>query len=278
MKIALISDTHLAAMAEDFVANTNAAIDWVNSASVDVAIHLGDITMNGVLHPEQIEEARRVLDRLAAPLLCVPGNHDIGDNPVPGCPPAEQLVDPQALSRFREAFGPDRWVYPADEWVLIGLNAQLFNTTSEEETRQFDWLCAALAEVTGPVGLFLHKPWLRDSLQDQERHPRYIPFEQRVALAEVFLGHDLRFVASGHTHQLRRLTDDGIEHFWVPSTSFVVPDAMQEWIGEKIVGAALLTLDGVGYALEFQRIPNARHLDLGDYRSLFPKLNEILDR
>ena len=276
MKIALISDTHLAAMATDFVSNAVAAIDWINSDDFDLVIHLGDVTADGIAAPGQVEEAKTVLDRLDVPLLCVPGNHDIGDNPVPGRALGEKPFDAAALCLFRTAFGADHWLYSAGDWALIGLNAQLFNTGSAEETRQFDWLCSALAAVDGPIGLFLHKPWLRVALSDQERHPRYVPLEQRLALAEVLAGPDLRFVPSGHTHQLRPLTVDGVEHFWVPSTAFVIPDRMQEWIGEKIVGAAVLTLDGDDYRLDFQRVPGVAHRDLGDYRAIFPKLGAIL--
>ncbi|MCW6535430.1 metallophosphoesterase [Sphingomonas sp. MMSM24] len=263
-------------MATDFVSNAVAAIDWINGDGFDLVIHLGDVTADGIAAPRQVEEAKTVLDRLDVPLLCVPGNHDIGDNPVPGRALGEKPFDAAALGLFRTAFGADHWLYPAGDWALIGLNAQLFNTDSAEETRQFDWLCGALAAVDGPIGLFLHKPWLRVALSDQERHPRYVPLEQRLALAEVLAGHDLRFVASGHTHQLRRLAVDGVEHFWVPSTAFVVPDRMQEWIGEKIVGAAVLTLDGGDYRLDFQRVPGVAHRDLGDYRAIFPKLDAIL--
>ncbi len=275
MKIALLSDTHLAAAATDFTANCRAAIDWINGSGAEMAIHLGDITADGIKSPGEIAEARAVLDAIDVPLLCVPGNHDIGDNPVPGIAPHEPAVTAQTLARFRASFGHDRWLQSAGCWTMIGLNAQLFGAATPEEAEQQDWLSDALTAVDGPIGLILHKPWFRTALDDEEVHPRYVPIAVRRWLAARFAGRDLRFVVSGHTHQLRRRMVDGIEHFWVPSTAFIVPDAVQEWIGEKIVGCAMLTLGDEHY-LEFVRPPGMRDHNLADYRALFPRLRQIL--
>lgn len=275
MKIALLSDTHLAAAATDFTANCRAAIDWINGSGADLAIHLGDISADGIKAPAQIAEARAVLDAIDIPLLCVPGNHDIGDNPVAGIVPHEPAVTVETLARFGASFGRHYWSQAAGQWSLIGLNAQLFGAATPEEVEQRDWLSDTLADMSGPIGLLLHKPWFRNALDDDEVHPRYVPIAVRRWLAKCFSGCDLRFVASGHTHQLRRRMVDGIEHFWVPSTAFVVPDAMQEWIGEKIVGCAMLTL-GEEHYLEFVRPPGMRDNNLADYRALFPRLREIL--
>ena len=275
MKIALLSDTHLAAMTTDFTANCRAVIDWINRSGAAMAIHLGDISADGIKVPDQLSEARAVLDAIDVPLLCIPGNHDVGDNPIPGLAMHEPPVTATTLARFRSSFGPDRWLQPAGSWSLIGLNAQLFGDGSVEDVDQQAWLGEALAGIDGPIGLFLHKPWFRAAIDDTELHPRYVPIGVRRRLADLFAARDLRFVASGHTHQLRRRMVGGVEHFWVPSTAFKIPDAMQEWIGEKIVGCALLTL-GDEHQLDYVRPPGMRDNDLGDYRALFPGLRAVL--
>lgn len=276
MKIALITDTHIAANAPDFVANCDAAIDWINRSEAELVIHLGDITADGIEALEQIDTARAVLARIAPPLLCLPGNHDIGDNPVPDVSSTHKPFDRSMLARFREAFGADRWRHRANGWTLLGLNAELFGTGSDEEQAQAAWLEAVLSDVRGPIGLFLHKPWFRYGLADTERHSRYVPIEVRLALAASLAVHDLRFVASGHTHQWREHRVDGIDHYWVPSTAFVVPDAMQEWIGTKLVGLGMLTLDHAGHRFDYVQVSGVRRLDLGDYADLFPKVRAAI--
>ncbi len=50
----------------------------------------------------------------------------------------------------------------------------------------------------------------------------------------------LRLVVSGHAHQYLDTTVDGVCHLWMPSSAFILPDAMQSRIGEKLVGIGLL--------------------------------------
>jgi 3',5'-cyclic AMP phosphodiesterase CpdA len=276
MKIALITDTHLAALANDFVANCVAAMAWIEANDVDLVIHLGDITADAIEAPNQIEEARAILAAIKVPLLCVPGNHDIGDNPVPGLASSHKPLDPVMLARYRAAFGPDRWVHRVEGWTLIGLNAQLFGTGHQEERAQLTWFHTTLAETEGPVGLFQHKPWFRNVLSDTELHGRYAPIEQRLTLAGALARHDLRFVATGHTHQARDLRVDGVEHRWVPSTAFMLPDAMQERIGIKRVGIAVLTLDGGGHRFDLIQPEGMICNCLDEYQALFPKVRAAL--
>jgi hypothetical protein len=72
----------------------------------------------------------------------------------------------------------------------------------------------------------------------------------RRRLFSVLASRDLRYVASGHAHQARRLQADGIEHVWTLSTAYCFPDAMQERIGEKIVGVVTVELTEAGHRVE----------------------------
>ena len=157
-------------------------------------------------------------------------------------------------------------------WALLGLNAEVFGTGGEEEAAQEAWLEERLAGCSTPIGLFLHKPWFRETIEDDEPVGRYVPIAIRRKLATLFKGHDLRLIATGHTHQLREHHADGVQHLWVPSTAFVVPDAMQPWIGTKLVGFILLTLDDDIHRTELVTPPGMRHLDLADYTAIFPKV------
>jgi hypothetical protein len=81
---------------------------------------------------------------LGVPIRFLPGNHDIGDNPIAPGAPTEQPLDLARLEEYRILFGVDRWSLKAGVWRVIGLNAQLFGTATAEEEQQFDWLASEL--------------------------------------------------------------------------------------------------------------------------------------
>lgn len=273
MRIALISDTHLAQRAEEFAENFSIAAAFIDRSAFDFVIHLGDITADGAGNPAEFGEAKTLLAALDTKILYLPGNHDIGDNPAgPGARSAEHPFDPGRLDAYRMAFGPDRWTLSAEDWSLIGLNAQLFNTGTELEEEQFAWLETNLGSVTGPIALFLHKPLFRDGPEDAEVHVRYVPAAPRRRLLDILAGKDLRLVLSGHAHQIRRISVDGVEHIWLPSTAFTIPDRMQERVGEKNVGFATLELSGGGFRYAIAKPEMMRNLDLLDHPHVYPQL------
>lgn len=47
-----------------------------------------------------------------------------------------------------------------------------------------------------------------------------------------------RTVVSGHAHQYRDLTGEGVRHVWVPSTAFYLPDEIQGRVGAKVAARA----------------------------------------
>ena len=273
MQIALITDTHLSAAAAAFRENTDAARAWVARARPDLTVHLGDITVDGSKYPEQLPYARDVFADWPSALRFLPGNHDIGDNVDPHHHSAhEARVNAARLARYHEAFGADRWSFQAEGWTIVGLNALLFGAGSDEERAQLAWLDEVLAATGGPLGLMLHKPLYRNGPADTERHHRYLPIPARLDLCERLAAKDLRFVLCGHTHQLRRVRIDGVEHVWAPSTAFIIPDGMQERIGDKIVGLMTLTLTPDRYSLDYVEVPGVERHSIGDFRELYPQL------
>ncbi|MDA4835533.1 metallophosphoesterase, partial [Enterobacter hormaechei] len=179
--------------------NLDEGIDWIAGANIDLIIHLGDVTANGVIAPEQFATAAQVLGRVRVPLLALPGNHDVGD-PTSG---HEAPLSIKQIHAFCDAFGPDRWVHTSGAWTLIGLNAQVLGSDLERE--QIAWLAEAAGAARGPVALFLHKPWFDTGLEEPSLPPtRYVPPSSLRALRSTLAGADLRLVASGHVHQVRR--------------------------------------------------------------------------
>lgn len=276
MKIALISDTHLAPEAPAFGRNGQAVLAWIQALPADLVLHLGDITADGIKDAAHYRTAAELFAPLGDRIRFVPGNHDIGDNPGETHTGKEPTVDPERLALYRATFGDDRWVLSVDGWTLVGLNAQLFGSEDEEEEAQFAWLSRVLAEAAGPVGLVLHKPLFRETPDEAEIHHRYVPHAARRRLLAQFVRHDLRFVLSGHTHQTRRRHVAGIEHVWAPSTAFVIPDALQERIGEKVVGTMILTLTADSHRFDLVIPAGVIQHDLADHAEVYPQLAKML--
>ena len=69
MRIVLIADTHLAAEAQAFGRNLDAATARIAQLQPALVIHLGDVTADGVKDPAQFAYAKARLAALAAPLL-----------------------------------------------------------------------------------------------------------------------------------------------------------------------------------------------------------------
>jgi len=272
MRIIVVSDTHLSPRARAFNDNWAAVRTDIVDEAPNLVVHLGDITADGEHDPQELRAVRPLFDGLAMPLRFLPGNHDIGDNPIaPGANP-KTPVDRARLGEYRRLFGPDYWRFDAEGWRIIGLNAQLFGSGLPDEEEQFAWLRAQVGDCRTPVGVMLHKPLYRNGPHDTEAHVRYVPLAPRCRLLTVLAGCDLRFVLSGHTHQARRIDIDGVEHRWAPSTAFWIPDELQERIGEKVLG--VLALDLAETTHRFYPVTSAGLIshNLADHPDVYPEL------
>jgi 3',5'-cyclic AMP phosphodiesterase CpdA len=278
MRIVLVSDTHLAPRAAAFAANWAVVAAWIDRTAPDLVVNLGDITADGAGDAAQLDAAAAVLAPIRCPMRFLPGNHDIGDNPLDTGPSSDHPIDFVCLAQYRRVFGADRWTFTVGSWQIVGLNAQLFATETDEEAAQVAWLEDVLAQARGPLGVMLHKPLFRSGPYDTEAHIRYVPASARRRLLDRLARRDLRFVISGHVHQARRLHVLGVEHAWAPSTAFCFPDAVQEPIGDKVVGVLTLKLGEAGH--EIDRVTPeglARH-NLMDHPEVYPQVAAIKAR
>lgn len=239
MRIALIADTHLSARSPECLANWQAARHAIGRLGADLTIHLGDITLDGQTHGEDLEFAQRLVRQWPNEMLCVPGNHDLGDGS------GERPHDCRLLDAYKSAFGSDCWAFKAGDWKLMGVNAQLLGTDSPEEAALWDWIESHARASTdhAHTALFLHRPLLRTQPGERVRKGRYVAQSSATRLLTGPLKATLRLVVSGHTHQYLDTVVDGVRHIWLPSTAFVLPDEIQARIGEKLVGVGMLDLN-----------------------------------
>ncbi|GAB5535388.1 MAG: metallophosphoesterase family protein [Rubricoccaceae bacterium] len=73
LRIAHLSDIHFGRIAHPSI--VDAIIGDVNAAGVDLVVASGDLTQRARTH--EFEAARAMLDAFEAPVLAVPGNHDV---------------------------------------------------------------------------------------------------------------------------------------------------------------------------------------------------------
>ena len=240
----LVSDSHLSADAPEARSNWAAVVAYIVQVSPDLVVHLGDLSVDGARRQADLEFARHELGRLNVPWCAVPGNHDVGDNPVPDRP-EDLAIDDKRRQRWLDTIGEDRWALTLPGWTLLAVNAQLAGSGLEAEEQQWTWL-AEQVRATDPgqrVALISHKPVAASEAELASAPPyRFWPPAARKRLADLFAGRPVALVISGHAHQARQLHLDGADHLWVPTTWAVLPDEAQPALGAKRAGLVSLDL------------------------------------
>jgi len=257
-RILVLSDLHLSPTHGFFWSNWALARDTANAIAPAAVIVTGDLCINGPESDAEIAFAAAALRRLAPPVLALPGNHDVGDEP-PG-QDAEQLVDESRLSRWNAAFGADCWSIDLDAWRLIGVNAQLFGSGLAAEATQQAWLDAALA--TGAarrIALFLHKPMFLETADEAELTASSLNPAPRQALLDKLRTARVSLVVSGHLHQYRDRIVDDVRHVWAPSTAFMTNQPLG---GDPRPGMLAIDFAGPEPIVELLRPPGMAELDL----------------
>ena len=243
-RIILVSDSHLSQSAPEAQANWDAVLGYVEAAAPEAVIHLGDLSQDGAHDPTDLRYGREQLDRLPVPWHAVPGNHDVGDNPLPGAAP-RTAVDTERRQRWLATVGPDHWALEAGGWTLLAVNAQLLGSGLPAEAAQWSWLGDRLAaRLAGQqVALLSHKP-VAAGAPELAAAPayRFWPPAARDRLRALLGGRPPALVLSGHVHQHRELWLDGADQLWVPTTWAVLPDHAQPVLGAKRCGLLALTL------------------------------------
>lgn len=157
-------------------------------------------------------------------LVCVCGNHDVGNRPTPA-----------TIQRFQYWYGDDYLAFWSNDAYNIVLNSSLISQPThapELYQAQWEWLQQQLEYATQPprkashVFIFTHHPWfLYDDMEDEEQlegklldwpvtwgpkpdnfagFPESyfpIPKRQRIPYLELFAKHQVTACFAGHFHQ-----------------------------------------------------------------------------
>ncbi|RAI04058.1 metallophosphoesterase [Acuticoccus sediminis] len=214
--IAQVSDLHFGS--ED-PATTETLIHELNVAELDLVILSGDLTL--AARHDEFERAREFIDRLKAPTLAVPGNHDVTPWNIP-----ERLLHP--WRRWRHYIAEDlepAWFGP--DVAVVGLN------TARRMRLKLDWSHGSLSRgqirtlderfVVAPDGAFriivAHHPFLEEEGADLATRPKAIVQRAKKAL-KVFVDERVDLVTAGHLHRTYAAAFET-----APATSAVVAEA-----------------------------------------------------
>jgi alkaline phosphatase D len=198
VRVVQITDTHLSPRFGVPVQWVG-LVDWLRDNPPDLVVNSGDIVYSDPDDDADRAFARRLHDQLPPPLLCIPGNHDVGFYD-------EEADRPRRLETFNATWGGDRFAVDLAGWRLVGANAYLLGTPEHDE-----WLAAAVG-VDRPVLVFVHQP-IRGDPDDEWAMPE----AARQAFERAVAGGDVRSIACGHRH--RSAVVDGA--LWAPSLTLV---------------------------------------------------------
>jgi 3',5'-cyclic AMP phosphodiesterase CpdA len=248
VKIVQISDTHLPAAGGAIASNLERVAGFVNHRlKPDLIVHTGDVVALSPDSPTDREFALAAHEAFEAPVLFLPGNHDVGE---PGDRPWMGLaVSSERVTAHCSVFGPDHFADRFGCWTSIGLNSQLFGSGLPEEEEQWEWLTATLAAVpsNGHVLLFLHMPLWMPRATPSDDVSLCIPEYSRERLLALPGSDRIRATASGHLHRYRRRPRPDLIEVWAPSTAFVGQTATEVPHFEQLgVVEWQLNADGLG--------------------------------
>ncbi len=254
-----VSDTHLSPRHAWAQPNFDAVVAWLAADPPDLVVHTGDAVLDD---PDDLDDrvhARRQADRLPAPWVALPGNHDVGE--VGG----DELVTPARLAAWAEWWGSDRFRVDLGPWRLLGLNLFVLATGWAAEAEQADWTRQQLAGAEH-VAVFLHKPLHLGDPGAEDPSWGCLTLAQRTALAAVVADAPVRVVASGHLHRFATSClpwPRDATAVWAPATSFVGRDHGDGALRRVGVVEHRFSPDG-GHAAAFVAPPGMRELVYAD--------------
>jgi 3',5'-cyclic AMP phosphodiesterase CpdA len=251
-RVLQISDTHLSPSKAHFAANWQPLASWVEAQQPELIIHTGDVTVDGADVEEDMRFCAARLAELPAPVLAVPGNHDVGE---PGHP--HQPVNRARIERWRRHFGRDWWSQDVEDWRLIGLDSMLFGSGIEEEAEQQLWLQRAAAEADGRrLAIFTHRPFMIEHADEPDTGYWSVKPDPRRALLDLFDRHDVALVATGHLHRSHDTVIGGRRYIWSGSSGFLVGTALAPPMpGEALLGAVVYRFEGREVTVERAEVP-----------------------
>lgn len=258
MRIVQFSDTHISRLDGTPSENMSLLVDFLNEElRPDLVINTGDVVILNPDSPDDRQAALRLHQQIQAPLLVLPGNHDVGES-------GDDVwmgvsITSDRVAGFAEAWGADRFLRlgsaetGTQDWAFIGINSERMSSGLPEEDEQWDWLAGVADQVRGKsVMLFLHKPlWFLGGAEAGMT----IPEPDRERLLSALAPTRLRVVANGHLHRYRHDHEGDLLTVWAPSLTFALPADPGRGFGPSLSGVVEYQVDGDAVEASFRPVP-----------------------
>jgi 3',5'-cyclic AMP phosphodiesterase CpdA len=267
LRVVQISDMHLSRRRPFFQHNWEVLVELMNAEAPDLIVCTGDMTLDGAAVGDEIAFAARQFERIAPPVLFVPGNHDIG-NSLPDVRGGETVITAARRQIYRQHFGDDYWFRDAgSSWRIIGLNSMLFGSGITGEAEQWDMLEEAIRTAGERVLMIVqHKPLYHRLPNETVPTQSAIYPEHRARLKDMFARVKQLLVCSGHIHHYRTARWGKIAQIWAPATAFTIAIPGQKPLaGVRRVGYLRHVLDGSDHRHEFVEPCQFINTDCGNW-------------
>jgi len=190
------------------------AIAAVDAAKVDLILIAGDLTDAGTR--EEMAVFKRKLKQFNAPVLFVPGNHDVGEV---GKGKGKTSITAERVKLFASKVGPNWYARDEAGVRIIGINSLLFGSGLKAEKEQWKFLEKELAKPhPKPTFLMEHYPLVGT---------RHVQPEVRERLLHLLEQGGVRTVLTGHLHYPTTNRVDGILFLSNFTTAWGLPRGKQ---------------------------------------------------
>ncbi|QRM32354.1 metallophosphoesterase [Microvirga sp. VF16] len=267
-EIVLISDMHLSRARPFFHFNWEVTLERLGEKPPALILVAGDIALDGSHHRDDLAFAKKQLDRLPCQWLAVPGNHDVGNN-LPDLR-GEAVITAERLKIYKDILGDDFWSHDVGGWRFIGLNSLLCGSGLAEEETQKRFLRSAI-ETRGSrrVATIYHKPFCHDAWGEAPIGQHFWFPETRHLLLSYLQAGQIDLQISGHLHESRLKTIEGVANIWVPSLSFAT-DMTFDWRpnlfnGRRRVGLTELRISGERWSARTIEPPELLNTDISGW-------------
>ncbi|MEE9416667.1 MAG: metallophosphoesterase, partial [Acidimicrobiales bacterium] len=271
--VALVTDTHVRPVYDDgqlaFASDAShndrngAAAAAIRAMKPDLVVHLGDVvhpipTLD--THADALEVATEIYSDLGAPMVVVPGNHDVGDK-------AASAYAPVLVSDSREFF-MQTWGAPFQSFDMAGLHfvtidGGLLGAATNDGEAQWAWLEKDLRSNQARCFVFTHYPPFLVDPEEDEHYDNLAP-SVRSRLLDLLVENEVEALFSGHVHRFFLNELSGVELVSLPSVVFTRPeysalrpvppsDAENGRDDREQLGVCKLTITESGYRLEVVR-------------------------
>ncbi|MEV4463721.1 metallophosphoesterase [Micromonospora echinofusca] len=264
LRLVQISDTHLSRWDGPLRRNFRTLARFVNETlRPDLVVHAGDSVLSNPDSEEDYRAAKELLGLIDAPMLLIPGNHDVGE-------PYERTwwtATAERLARYRRHFGPAPWLHWFGDVALIGLNSQIFGTGLPEEDQQWRWLADVAPSVEDRAAvLFLHKSFWTGYCGSDGRQGAIDPVD-RDRVLDTLRAARLLGVSNGDVHRYRKTWHGEQFELWGPSTAFLVHREETEKLpaGLEQLGVVLFEFTGERVKATFQTTPGLEEVEVGGF-------------